>query len=214
MGVPVASFGHVQPWTRDRAPAIIMSVSLPSTAPGRLGQPAARVLVPLLIGAVVSLSLGVYARAHKATHDPITTFGFSDVPHMKAWFTTIVAVLALVQLASALRIFGRFGSGSAPHWVNVLHRTSGTLAVIVSAPVAFHCLWSFGFSTFDTRTTVHSLLGCVFYGAFVAKLLALKMPRMPGWALPVLGGLVFSTIIGLWLTSALWFFRNVDFRGY
>jgi hypothetical protein len=204
----------VQPWTPDPAQAIIVNVSLPTTSPRRQGSPATRVLVPLLVGAVVSLSLGVYARAHEATHDPITTFGFSDVGHMKAWFTTIVAVLALVQLGSALRIFGKLGSGSTPHWVNVLHRSSGTLAVIVSAPVAFHCLWSFGFSTFDTRTTVHSLLGCLFYGAFVAKLLALKMPRMPGWALPILGGLVFSTIIGLWLTSALWFFRNVDFPGY
>ena len=101
------------------------------------------------------------------------------------------------------------GSGKTPHWVNVLHRTSGTAAVIVSAPVAFSCLWSLGFSTFDTRTTVHSLLGCLFYGAFVAKLLALKMPRMPGWALPILGGLVFCVIAGLWLTSSLWFFRHV-----
>jgi hypothetical protein len=34
------------------------------------------------------------------------------------------------------------------------------------------------------------------------------MPRMPGWALPVLGGSVFTAIVGLWLTSSLWFFRT------
>lgn len=169
-----------------------------------------RLLAALLVGAVVSVALGVYARTHKATHDPITTFGFSDVGHMKAWFTTVVAVLALVQLATALRIYGRLGARKTPHWVNLLHRTSGTAAVIVSAPVAFHCLWSFGFETYNTRATVHSVLGCLFYGAFVAKLLVLKMPRMPRWALPVLGGLVFTAIICLWLTSALWFFQNVD----
>jgi hypothetical protein len=180
----------------------------------RLGSPAVRVLLPLLVGAAVSLTLGVYARAHKATHDPITTFGFPDVLHMKVWFTTVVAALALVQLASALRIFAKIGSGPAPHWVNVAHRSSGTVAVIVSAPVAFHCLWSFGFSTLDTRTTVHSLLGCMFYGAFVAKLLSLKMSRLPGWALPVLGGLVFCAIVGLWLTSALWVFRTVGFPNF
>jgi heme/copper-type cytochrome/quinol oxidase subunit 4 len=184
-----------------------------SQVSGRPAPAAARVLVPLLVGAAVSLTLGVYARVHKATHDPIATFGFSDVLHMKVWFTTVVAALALVQVVSALRIFGHLGSGPTPHWVNVLHRTSGTVAVIVSAPVAFHCLWSFGFSNFTTRTTLHSLLGCVFYGAFVAKLLALRMPRMPGWALPILGGLVFSAIAGLWLTSALYFFRG-NLAGY
>jgi Family of unknown function (DUF6529) len=188
-------------------------VALPPTRDaGR--SPAARVLVPLLVGAAVSLTLGIYARAHDPSGRAITTFGFSGVLNMKAWLTTVVAVLALVQLASALRIFGKLGSGPPPHWVNVLHRSSGTVAVIVSAPVAFHCLWSLGFSTFDTRTTVHSLLGCTFYGAFVAKLLALKMSRLPGWALPVLGGLVFTAIVGLWLSSALWFFRNVGFPNF
>jgi Family of unknown function (DUF6529) len=174
---------------------------------------ATRVLVPLLVGAAVSLTLGIYARTHHPSGRAITTLGFSDVLHMKAWLTSVVAILALVQLATALRIFGRLGSGRTPHWVNVLHRTSGTAAIVVSAPVAFSCLWSLGFSTLTTRTTAHSLLGCLFYGAFVAKLLALKMRRMPGWALPVLGGLVFSVIIGLWLTSSLWFFRHVG-TGY
>jgi heme/copper-type cytochrome/quinol oxidase subunit 4 len=163
----------------------------------------------LLVGAAVSLTLGVYAGTHDPSGRAITTLGFSDVFHMKAWLTTVVAALALVQLASALRIFGHLGRGATPHWVNVAHRTSGTVAVLVSAPVAFSCLWSLGFSTFDTRATVHSLLGCAFYGAFVAKLLALKMSRLPGWALPVLGGLVFCVIVGLWLSSSLWFFRNV-----
>ena len=167
----------------------------------------------LLVAALVSVTLGVYARAHHPTGDPIPTFGFSDVIHMKVWFTTVVALLALVQVATALRIFGHLGSGKSPHWVHVLHRTSGVAAVIVSAPVAFHCLWSFGFETYVTRAWVHSLLGCLFYGAFVAKILALKMPRMPNWALPVLGGAVFAAVVGLWLTSSLWFFQEHD-AGY
>ena len=167
--------------------------------------------MPLLVGAAVSVSLGVYANSHGPTGKTVTTFGFSSVLSMKAWLTTIVAALALVQLASALRIFGHLGKGPTPHWVNILHRSAGTVAVVVSAPVAYHCLWSLGFSTFDTRTTVHSLLGCAFYGAFVAKLLTLKMSRLPNWLLPVLGGLVFTAVVGLWLSSSLWFFRNVGF---
>jgi hypothetical protein len=30
----------------------------------------------------------------------------------------------------------------------------------------------------------------------------------PGWALPIAGGVMFSILLGVWLTSTLWFFRN------
>jgi heme/copper-type cytochrome/quinol oxidase subunit 4 len=169
------------------------------------------VLVPLLAGAAVAVSLGAYGAVHDPSGETITTLGFSGVLNMKVWLTTGVATLALVQLATALRLFGHLGSGAAPGWVAPVHRASGTLAVLLSLPVAYHCLWSLGFSTYDTRTLVHSLLGCAFYGAFVAKILALKMRRLPGWALPVFGGLTFSVAVALWLTSSLWFFRTVGF---
>ena len=35
---------------------------------------------------------------------------------------------------------------------------------------------------------------------------------MPGWALPVFGGLVFTALVGLWLTSSLWFFTTVGVK--
>lgn len=175
--------------------------------------PAARIIAPLLIGAVISLALGVYGRQHDPTGKTIATFGFSGMINMKVWLASAAAGLALVQVATALRLFGRIGSGPASGWVALLHRSSGALAVIVSAPVAFHCLWSLGFSTFDTRTTAHSLLGCAFYGVFVAKMLMLKTRRLPGWALPVIGGLTFAVLITIWLTSALWYFRSVGVPG-
>lgn len=168
-------------------------------------------LVPLLAGCAVSLSLGVYAAAHQPSGEAISTFGFSGLINMKVWLTTAAAAIALVQPVTALRIYERIGSGPAPRWVAVLHRSAGTVAVVLTAPVAFHCLWSLGFSTFDTRTVTHSLLGCAFYGAFVAKLLSLKMRRLPGWSLPLFGGLTFAVLAGIWLSSSLWFFRTVGF---
>jgi hypothetical protein len=52
------------------------------------------------------------------------------------------------------------------------------------------------------------LLGCFFYGVFVTKMLLLSRKDMPGWSLPVIGGLTFSALTGLWLTSAVWFFAT------
>jgi hypothetical protein len=95
-----------------------------------------------------------------------------------------------------------------PRATALTHRISGVLAVVVSVPVAFHCLWSLGFGTYDTRVLVHSLLGCAFYGVFVTKMLALRGRRMPGWALPLLGGALFTSMVVVWLTSAMWFFAN------
>jgi Family of unknown function (DUF6529) len=41
---------------------------------------------------------------------------------------------------------------------------------------------------------------------FTAKMLLLTRPGITGWALPLLGGLVFAGVVGLWVTSSLWFF--------
>jgi hypothetical protein len=65
-----------------------------------------------------------------------------------------------------------------------------------------------GFQYGEPRVLIHSLLGCFFYGAFVVKMLALTRKSAPSWLLPVAGGAVFTGLIGLWLTSALWFFTT------
>ena len=39
-------------------------------------------------------------------------------------------------------------------------------------------------------------------------MLGLRLRGLPGWALPVLGGAVLTTLVLVWLTSALWFFTR------
>jgi uncharacterized protein DUF6529 len=79
---------------------------------------------------------------------------------------------------------------------------------VLTLPVALHCMWSLGLASDSARVLVHGVLGCVFYGAYAAKMLALRMRGLPGWALPVLGGAVLGTLVFVWLTSALWFFTR------
>ena len=55
---------------------------------------------------------------------------------------------------------------------------------------------------------LHSLLGCIFYGAFTIKVLAVRVHGLPGWTLPMVGGLVFAVLVGIWLTSSVWFFTS------
>jgi hypothetical protein len=34
---------------------------------------------------------------------------------------------------------------------------------------------------------------------------------LPGWALPVAGGVLFTVLAVVWYTSAYWFFREIGF---
>lgn len=173
----------------------------------------ARLIGLALVGAAVAVGLGVYGNAHDPTGQSILSDGlfFSATLNMKAWLATIVVVLACAQVLLALRMYGRIGSGDVPSWVAPAHRISGTLAFLVSLPVVYHCLWALGFQDTDTRVLAHSLAGCFFYGAFTSKMLMLKSDRLPGLTLPVVGGAVFTSIVVIWLTSALWFFDNFGF---
>jgi hypothetical protein len=184
-------------------------VSQPQPATGA-GRGVALLVVFVLVGAAVSVGLGVYGREHTPTFEAISTFGFSALIDMKAWFATVAVALGVVQVLTALRIFGRIGQGPAPRAVGLLHRGSGALAVLFTLPVAYHCLWSLGYQTYDSRVWAHSLLGCALYGVFVTKMLALRSSRLPGWALPLVGGLLFTVLVGVWVTSALWYFNQPD----
>jgi hypothetical protein len=162
-----------------------------------------------LLGAAIAVCLGVYAKVHDPSNRPIFTLGFSSVLQMKVWLTTAALALVIVQLTTALWMWGRLpGAATAPGWASGVHRWSGALAFIATLPVAFHCIWSFGFQTTSTRVAVHSVVGCAFYGAYAAKMLGLRTRGLPGWALPVLGGLVLSLFVVLWLSAALWFFTR------
>jgi hypothetical protein len=163
----------------------------------------------LLVAGAIALALGVYARAHAPSGRPIFILWFSGMLQMKAWLTTAAALLLLLQLLSALWMWGRLPlAGTAPTWAAVAHRWIGAAAFSLTLPIAVHCLWALGFGTQSPRVIAHSVAGCLFYGAYAAKMLGLRMRGLAGWALPVLGGTVLGLFVLIWLTSALWFFTR------
>jgi hypothetical protein len=158
----------------------------------------------IVAGATVADALGVYGSAHQPTGQTVTTPGFGSMIAMKVWLAVIAGVLAVGQLISALWMYGRLGR-PAPRVVRVAHHYSGGAAVLVSLPVAYHCLWSLGFQAHEPRVLAHSLLGCLFYGAFVTKIVALHTKTSRGWLLPVAGGVLFSALVLVVLLSAGWY---------
>ncbi len=163
-------------------------------------------LVALGVGSAVAIGLGVYGRLHDPTGQALNLAGFSSGIAAKAWLTTAAFVFALVQIFTATILYGRIKISGA--WVAPVHRWSGRIAVALIVPVAVHCLYALGFQGYSGRVLVHSILGCFFFGAFVAKMLILTRDDSPGWALPAIGGAVFSAFVALWMTAALWFFTT------
>jgi hypothetical protein len=178
-----------------------------ATAVDRPPSAAPRLLAAAALGAFVAVALGVYGRVHDPSQELVFTLFFASTISMKVWLASLALALAVVQVLSALWVYGKI-SEQVPGWAGTAHRISGRLAFIVSLPVAYHCLWSLGFQDSGTRVLLHSLLGCCVYGAFAAKVTIVNSKGLPGLALPVAGGIMFAVLIGVWLTSAYWFIDN------
>ena len=125
-------------------------MTAPPTAPWpvpreRTTSTAAKLIVPSLIGALVALALGIYGRVHSPTGIAINIAGFSSPGSVKSWLATGATVFAIVQVGSALVMYGKVPRVSAPSWIGGLHRWSGRIAFLAAVPVAIHCLYALGF---------------------------------------------------------------------
>ena len=85
-------------------------------------------LTAFAAGAVVALLVGVFGKVHDPTLDGTTTLGFDTVIDMKVVVTTVIGVLAVLQLIGALWMYGKLGI-RAPSWLGTAHRISGTIAL-------------------------------------------------------------------------------------
>ena len=110
---------------------------------------------------------------------------------MKTVVATVIAVLAVAQVTTALWIYGKLGIRT-PSWLGTVHRATGATALVLSLFVAYHCLWSLGLEVgtlpdgakVSTRTLVHGLLGCAVVGAMVVKIVAVRSSARPDGSCP------------------------------
>ena len=168
----------------------------------------ASLALPLVLFALIASTIGLVAVA--TVREPYATAFFHpffrDVLQMKAWLVTAAVALACGQLLTAARMYELLGFPPKGRFYHIVHRWSGRAAIVLTLPVAYHCIFLLGFSANSPRVLIHSLLGSALYGAVVAKVLVVRSSRFPAWVLPVAGALLFCILLGLWLTSALVFF--------
>jgi hypothetical protein len=146
-----------------------------------------------------------------STYSDILTSVFSSTIAAKVWLASAAGVLAIVQISTGARIFGKIKRfvPIPPPYVNRIHRWSGRLAILITLPVAFHCIFILGFQTANARVLAHSIVGSFVYGVIAVKVFFVHDRDHPRWTLPLVGGLLFATLATLWGTSSLWYFTNV-----
>jgi hypothetical protein len=157
-------------------------------------------------------SVGPLLDVNSAYTDAVTTV-FSSTIAFKAWFATAAVALALVQVLTASRMWGKLQRVIPLSFAAAkrIHRWSGRLAFLCTLPVFFHCVFILGFQTPSARVAIHSIVGTFVYGVFAAKMLVIREKGYPHWVLPVAGGAMATMLLVLWVTSSLWFFTNVRF---
>jgi hypothetical protein len=171
-------------------------------------RPAA-LAVPLAAGAATALALGLYASLHDATGRDFVVTGFRSSAAWKSAFASVTVFLFLMQMSLGLRITGRIGPRRPPpSWATDVHRLIGTIAFGISIPVVFHCIWTLGYVTTDSRVATHSLLGCLAYGAYVANVLSARADDELRWAWPGLGVVLGVLMTVVWWSSALVYYAG------
>jgi hypothetical protein len=180
-----------------------------SETPGR--RPAALRLTGIgVLAAAVVAALIVIGRVH-TVNPAFSLFGrqYQAAVTLKALLATVVLGMAGLQVVLALWIYRKLPLvGSPPRPVRLAHRVVGFALFALTVPIALHCLIAYGVQFTSVRVAVHSVAGCFFYGAFVAKVLLVQTRRLPGWVLPVAGGTLAVVVVVLWYSSALWYYNG------
>jgi hypothetical protein len=179
------------------------------TTPGEAGQrsTAVRLAIIGLLGLGVAAAIFAYGRLRTPNYY-FSLLGSTPIP-IKSNLASVALGLAVVQVVLALWLYRKLPlAGRAPRPVGLTHRVIGFGLFAVTVPVAIHCLIAYGVKFTSLRVTIHSIAGCFFYGAFAAKVLLVQSKRLPGWALPVAGGLLAILVGVLWYTSALWYYNG------
>jgi hypothetical protein len=163
------------------------------------------------LAGIGALAIGVTAVLYVAgrLHQPdysFSLFGTDPFPP-KSLIATIALGLAIVQVVLALWMYRKLPAAAAPpRQVPATHRVIGFALFALTVPVAVHCLIAYGVQLTSLRVAIHSIAGCFFYGAFAAKVLLVHSRRLPGWALPAVGGTLAIVLGVLWYSSALWYY--------
>ena len=151
-----------------------------------------------------------------STYTDIVTSVFSSAIAGKVWFASAAVFFALVQIVDRLADLREAPLGAPAARSSASRSARSTAGRAGSRSSARSRSRSTASSSSASRATtpgcsIHSLLGSFFYGVFAVKVLVVRDHSLPGWALPLAGGTLFTFLVALWSTSSFWYFTTIRF---
>ncbi len=128
-------------------------------------------------------------------------------------YTTALLAIAFMQLFLIASGTGWIGNFSLPARRRLItaHRFGGYIGLFIILLVSYTCVVYIGVTLSPFRVAVHSVVGTVMIVAIICKILITRgVPRLY-LSLPMIGAILFTTIIITWLNSAGWYFYYVGF---
>ena len=179
-------------------------------SPERDSPITAKLLVMLRAGAAVAVALGVYANQHTPTDEKPYTLFFSGMIQLKVWFATL-ALRARLRAAAARRPALREDLDPEARSRRGSATRTGSPA---RSPSSSRC--PSPTSASGRSGSRRGAPACCSTASSAAPSTACSSSRcsasgwkgLPGWVLPVAGGLVFAALVGVFLTAAVWFFTS------
>jgi len=112
--------------------------------------------LPLVVFALITLTVGLVAggKVREPYATPFFHLFFRDVLQMKAWLVTAAVVLACGQLLTAARIYEVLRFPPKGRFYHGVHRWSGRAAIVLTLPVAYHCIFLLGFGANSPRVLI------------------------------------------------------------
>ena len=128
---------ETRPWPQAIAPGgrsrLTCGVAVAAPAPTTERRSLRWLALPLVLFALIALTVGVVAREAGGPRGRYFDLFFSDTIHMKAWLASAALAFGVLQLFTAAWIYGKL-PWRKPPWVNPVHRWSGPARLRADAP--------------------------------------------------------------------------------
>jgi hypothetical protein len=130
-----------------------------------------------------------------------------DILMLKSILTTLVLFIAILQALSMLQVMGRIRlvNVSSPQ-LRLFHKGGGDVTLFLMLATAFLCLTQLTATFQEPRILLHTLFALCGLAMILLKFAMARFFRAYLHYARQIGAPLFLSIVGIFLTSALWYF--------
>lgn len=130
-----------------------------------------------------------------------------DILMLKSVLTTLVLLMAVLQVLTMTQVKGRIRLVNLPSsQLRRFHKWEGDVALLFVLATAVICISQFSVTPQDPRVLLHALFGFSSVVTILLKFAVARFFRPYLRYASYISAVLFLSILGVFLTSALWYF--------